>query len=147
MKDQGVRPADSPNVGQSHSLFDTTRPPPPARLNRQFELVEIAPLEPAAAKIDGDERLMEQAAGGRLTKLEMATSLAIGPRQAFLEACAEIEKKYTDACAAAKDPCLEAGCAAEGEVCLEPLLRAGLDYPTACGAEFVKLFRDRANRA
>jgi hypothetical protein len=98
-------------------------------------------------RMDRPARLMKYAAEGRLTKHALATLLALEPRAVFLEACAAIEKKYTDNCAAANDPCLESGCAAEGEVCLEPLLRAGTDYHKACAAEWVKLFADRANRA
>ena len=63
-------------------------------------------------------------------------------RRLFLDACARIEKAYTAECAATNDPCLESGCAidqAAGEVCLQPLLRAGRDYDAACAAEWVKL--------
>jgi hypothetical protein len=117
-------------------------------VNRQHEIVEIAPYEQfAPAEAEGSERLMKDAVDGRLTKHELATHLAAGPRHLFLDACAAIEKTYTDDCAAAKDPCLESGCAVEGEVCLQPLLRAGTDYHKACGAEWVKLFAERANRA
>ena len=38
--------------------------------------------------------------------------------------------------------CLESGCAidqAAGEVCLQPLLRAGRDYDAACSGQWVKL--------
>lgn len=99
------------------------------------------------ATTNDDERLMKDAIDGRMTKHELATHLAVGPKHRFLDACAAIEQCYTDDCAAAKDPCLESGCAAEGEVCLQPLLRAGTDYQKACGTEWVKLFADRANRA
>ena len=67
-------------------------------------------------------------------------------RRAYLDACAVIEKTYTDACAAKKDPCLETGCAVEGETCLEPLLSAGPDYRKACAAEWIKLFKTPDNR-
>jgi hypothetical protein len=97
--------------------------------------------------MDRPERLMTHAAEGRLTKHALATLLTIEPRRVFLDACAAIEKQYTDDCAAGNDPCLESGCAAEGEVCLQPLLRAGADYHKACAAEWVKLFADRTNRA
>ena len=66
-------------------------------------------------------------------------------RGMFLDACAKIEKAYTAECAAANDPCLESGCAidqAAGEVCLQPLLRAGHAYDEACAAEWVKLVED-----
>lgn len=63
-------------------------------------------------------------------------------RRLFLQACTRIEQAYTAECAATNDPCLESGCAidqAAGEVCLQPLLRAGRDYDAACAAEWVKL--------
>ena len=97
--------------------------------------------------LDTPERLMDLATKGRLSKHALATFLAIQPRQAFLEACAAIEKKYTEQCAAANDPCLESGCSMDGEVCLEPLARSGTEYHKACAAEWVKLFANRENRA
>jgi hypothetical protein len=90
---------------------------------------------------------MRFAAEGRLTKHALATLLTEQPRRVFLGACASIEEKYTADCAAAKDPCLESGCSMEGEVCLEPLLRANTDYHKACAAEWVKLFAHCENRA
>jgi hypothetical protein len=95
---------------------------------------------------DTPERLMKYAAEGRLTKHALATTLTAEPRRVFLDACAAIERRYTDECSAAKDPCLASGCAVEGEVCLEPLLRAGTHYHRACAAEWVKLYADRENR-
>ena len=95
--------------------------------------------------LETPERLMALAAEGRLTKHALATLLAVPPRQVFLDACAAIEKKYTDECAA-KDPCLESGCSMEGEVCLQPLLRAGTEYHKACAAEWIKLFADPRHR-
>jgi hypothetical protein len=35
----------------------------------------------------------------------------------------------------------------DGEVCLQPLLRAGTEYHKACAAEWTKLFVIRENRA
>jgi hypothetical protein len=93
------------------------------------------------------ERLMALASEGRLTKHALATLLTEEPRHVFLDACARIEKKYTDDCVATKDPCLESGCAVEGEVCLQPLLKSGTDYHKAYAAEWIKLFADRGNRA
>jgi hypothetical protein len=92
------------------------------------------------------QQLLQHAAEGRLTKHALAITLAPEPRERFLRACAAIEKKYTDDCAAAKDPCLESGCSAEGEICLQPLLRAGTEYHKACGAEWAKLFATAENR-
>jgi hypothetical protein len=93
------------------------------------------------------ERLMTLAAMGRLTKQTLAGLLVEPPRQEFLHACAAIEKKYTDECAAGKDTCLDAGCSMDGEVCLQPLLRAGAEFHKACGGAWVKLFANQANRA
>jgi hypothetical protein len=93
------------------------------------------------------ERLMELARQGSLSKRELAALLAPEKRQAFLDACAALERRYTQDCTATGDPCLEGGCAVEGEICLEPILRAGADYARACGAEWVKLFGDPDNSA
>jgi len=90
--------------------------------------------------------LLNLAEEGKLTKHALATTLTPESRRHFLEACAAIEKKFTDACAAAHDPCLESGCSAEGEICLQPLLRAESEYHKACGAEWAKLFASRENR-
>jgi hypothetical protein len=60
----------------------------------------------------------------------------------------EIERRYTEACTAKNDPCLESGCSVEGEdeICLQPLLNAGIEYQKACAAEWIKLFRVPRNR-
>ena len=92
------------------------------------------------------EPLLKYAEEGRLTKHALATMLTPEARQRFLDACAAIEKNYTDECAAAKDPCLESGCSAEGEICLQPLLRAGTEYHKACAAEWATLFSKPENR-
>jgi len=101
---------------------------------------------------DGDpsigttEALIKVAEQGRLPKSVLVNLLDLGHRRAFLAACAAIEKKYTEECTAANDPCLESGCAAEGEICLQPLLRAEVEYHRACAAEWIKLFADPCNR-
>jgi hypothetical protein len=100
----------------------------------------------AAADLGSPERLMQIACEGRLPKQALAGLLRAESRQRYLKACADIERKYTEACTAKKDPCLESGCAVEGEICLQPLLRAGVDYQKACAAEWLKLFRNPANR-
>jgi hypothetical protein len=87
------------------------------------------------------ERVMSDAAEGRLPKLELAALLDAESRKAFLAACTAIEKTYTDACAATHDPCLESGCSLEGEVCLQPLLRAEDEVQRAYGAEWLKIVR------
>ncbi len=92
------------------------------------------------------ERLMQFAAEGHFTKAELADLLTAESRAAYLEACAAIEKAYTEACTAQKDPCLESGCASEGEICLQPVLRAGPEYQRACGVEWIKKFRNPQNR-
>ena len=100
----------------------------------------------AGERIGSLEDLMKAAAQGRLSKSTLASLLDTQHRQAFLDACAVIERKYTEECAT-HDPCLEAGCAVEGEICLQPLLRAGVEYQRACAAEWIKLFANPRNRS
>ncbi len=90
-------------------------------------------------------QLQTLAAEGRLTKHALATTLAPEPRRRFLDACAAIEKEYTDKCGSA-DPCLESGCSTAGEICLQPLLRAGTEYHKQCGAQWAKLYAREENR-
>ena len=90
--------------------------------------------------------LLRYAARGQCSKSELANLLMQRPRTAFLQACAKIERGYTEACTAANDPCLESGCSAEGEICLVPLLRAGREYRRAYSAEWNKLFARPENR-
>ena len=92
-------------------------------------------------------QVITHAIEGRLSKHALTTLLAPEARRPFLDACAAIELTYTEDCRAKNDPCLASGCSAEGERCLEPLLRAGVDYYKACGAEWAKLFADQSNRA
>jgi len=91
-------------------------------------------------------QLLKFAEEGRLTKHALATMLTLESRREFLDACAAIEKKFTDDCRATNDPCLESGCSAEGEICLQPLLRAHSEYHKACAAEWAKLFARHENR-
>jgi hypothetical protein len=93
------------------------------------------------------EQLIELAQKGGMTKQVLVRFLALGKRQRYLDACAALEKRYTDECAASGSPCLEGGCAVEGETCLEPVLRADHDYLKACGNLWAKLFTDPRNRA
>jgi hypothetical protein len=102
----------------------------------------ITPIE-----VGTPEHLMELAREGRLSKEALAQFLAIDKRARFLNDCAAIEKGYTEACTATGDPCLEGGCAVEGDICLQPLMHAGLDYYKACGAAFTRLFGDPRNRS
>lgn len=96
--------------------------------------------------VETPEELMRIAEQGRLPKGVLVKLLDIEHRHAYLDACARIEKKYTEDCTAGNDPCLESGCAVEGEICLQPLLRAGTEYHRACAAEWLKLFADPRNR-
>lgn len=98
-----------------------------------------------AAALDTPEQLVTYAIEGRLSKHELARVLTVDARRVYFDACAAIELNYTHDCGAL-DPCLECGCSAEGERCLQPLLRAGTDYHKACGAEWATLFADRGNR-
>ena len=94
------------------------------------------------------DELMALAAEGRLTKAELADLLAVDQRRPFLDACAHLEKNYTEDCPGMDHgPCLESGCSAEGEICLQPLLHAGSAYQKACAEVWLPIFRDPKNRA
>jgi len=97
-----------------------------------------------ASSRDTPEHVISYATGGRLSKHALASLLTAQARVPFFDACSAIELRRTEACA--KDPCLESGCSAEGERCLQPLIRAGTAYYKACGVEWAKLFADAANR-
>jgi hypothetical protein len=99
----------------------------------------------SASALDTPEDVITFAVGGRLSKHALASLLTATARKPFSEACATIELNYTKDCGL-NNTCLEAGCSAEGERCLQPLLRAGSDYEKACGTEWAKLFADIANR-
>lgn len=99
----------------------------------------------SASALDTPEGVITFALGGRLSKHALASLLTAAARKPFSEACAKIELNYTKDCAL-NDTCLEAGCSADGERCLQPLLRAGTDYEKACATEWTKLFADDANR-
>lgn len=94
------------------------------------------------------ERLMQSAADGHLSKEALANLLDVESRRPFLEACAAIEKKYTEECGN-DDPCLPTGCSidrAAGEACLQPLLNEPIEYRKACAGEWITLFRKPQNR-
>ena len=74
--------------------------------------------------VGSPDKLMTFAAEGRLTKQVLGSLLGADDALAYLDACSVIEQQYTADCAAKDDPCLESGCAVEGEVCLEPLLQS-----------------------
>jgi hypothetical protein len=92
------------------------------------------------------EELMTLAAGGIYSKGALADLLAPEARHTFLVACAAIERKLTEACTATDEPCLDDGCAVDGEVCLQAVLKSGTEYPKACAAEWIALFSNPANR-
>ena len=96
--------------------------------------------------VGSPEKLMAFAEEGHLAKHVLEHVLGGADRPAYLAACAVIEKRYTAECTARHDPCLESGCSLEGEVCLEPLLRAGRDYHRACGAAWKIRFEDPRHR-
>src|SRR5262245_45008595 len=99
-----------------------------------------------ASTLTSPEQVIACAIDGRLSKHALAGLLTRDARIAFADACARIEQQYTNECRDLDDPCLESGCSADGERCLQPLLRAGVDYYKKCGAEWAKLFADSANR-
>jgi len=92
------------------------------------------------------DELMNLAGEGRFTKDELAGFLAIESRRPFLDACGHIERTFTENCAQ-HEPCMEAGCSAAGEICLQPLLHAGSAYYKACAAAWLPVFREPKNRA
>jgi hypothetical protein len=108
----------------------------------------LAVQENVAKQMGSPDRLMMFAEQGYLPKDALVSLLSIEQRRPYLEACARIERQYTEACTAKNDPCLESGCSVEGEdeICLQPLLHAGIEYQKACAAEWIKLFRVTANR-
>ena len=108
--------------------------------------VTLHEREGCDACVSTSEHLIALAREGRLPKPVLASLLEIGPRQDYLDACARIERRYTDECIAENDPCLESGCAVEGEICLQPLLKAGTAYDQACGRAWVTFFGDPRNR-
>jgi hypothetical protein len=87
------------------------------------------------------DQLKSLAADGRLSKAELAGLLALENRQAFLDACAAIEMRFTEECTGKNDPCLESGCSCEGEVCLQPLQHAESAYHKACAALWLPFYR------
>ena len=96
--------------------------------------------------VGSPEKLMAFAEDGRLTKQVLGSLLGSDNGSAYLDRCTVIEKQYTADCAASDDLCMEAGCAVEGEVCLEPLLKAGREYRRACGAAWRIEFEDPQHR-
>jgi hypothetical protein len=104
--------------------------------------------EHISRQVGSPDLLMRFADRGELPKQLLANLLLPDQRQRFLDACTQLERQYTEACAASNNPCLESGCSVAGgtEICLQPILRAGLEYHRACAAEWLKLFRLPRNR-
>lgn len=92
------------------------------------------------------QQVISFALQGRLPKPALATLLTARARRPFYDACGAIEMKYTEACRANGEPCMQSGCSAEGERCLQPILAAGIEYDKACAAVWAPLFEDPANR-
>jgi hypothetical protein len=100
----------------------------------------------AATPVATPDQLIAYAIEGRLSKHALAGLLTAAARRSFSDACGRIEQRFTNECRDLKDPCLASGCSADGERCLQPLLRAGIEYYRECGAEWAKLFADAVNR-
>jgi hypothetical protein len=117
-------------------------------VDRATPVSALAVQEDVGQHVGSPDRLMKFAEQGHLPKHALVDLLSIEQRQSYLEACAQIERRYTEACTAKNDPCLESGCSVEGEdeICLQPLLNAGIEYRQACAAEWVKRFRVPDNR-
>jgi hypothetical protein len=121
---------------------------------RLFEDRGSAPASVAArayfaTRLGTAARLMQFVADGHVPHSVLTEMLDAGLRRPYLDACTSIERKYTSDCRASGDPCLESGCSIDtdaGEVCLQPLLRAGEDYEKACAAAWIALFQKPANR-
>ena len=108
----------------------------------------LAVQEYVSQRFGSPDRLMKFAEEGHLPKHILVNLLSFDQRRLYMDGCAQIERRYTEACTAQNDPCLESGCSVEGEDenCLQPLLNAGIEYQRACAAEWLKLFRVPAKR-
>jgi len=115
-----------------------------------MDRVTPAGAERVRAFVDGHvsspERPVEFAVQGEMPEAVLTGPLVLDDRPSYLRACERIERAYTEACAASHDSCLASGCSAEGEVCLQPLLRAGAEYHVACAEAWARLFRSPAHR-
>ena len=103
-------------------------------------------IKPNTITID---QLTQLAIDGQLSKETLAQLLAPEQRRAYTDACGAIEKTFTHACSTSGDSCLESGCSIDhehGEVCLQPLLRAGADYQKKCGETWARFFSNPKNR-
>ena len=102
--------------------------------------------EDVAGYLGSPEGLIAFAGEGRVSKASLASVLEPDSRQKFLNACAALEKRFTAECPTHGETCLADGCAMEGEVCLQALLKAGSAFQQACAAEWIQLFKVEANR-
>jgi hypothetical protein len=115
-------------------------------MNSTDRLVDAGLDAELASLIGTPEQLIRFAKDGRVPKAVLASALTPEKRRMFLDTCAGIERELTEKCTAKQDPCLESGCALEGEVCLEAVLRAGDGYCKACAASWLAVFADPNNR-
>ena len=94
------------------------------------------------------EQMMGLAVQGRLTKDFLADQLVTAKRKLFLNACGSFERRLTAACKERYEPCLACEYSMEEEdACLNAVLEAGIAYAAGCGAIWVRIFKDPANRA
>ena len=93
------------------------------------------------------EKLMELARVAHFSKEGLARLLVSEIRPSFFSACAVLEKEATSRCGSS-DPCLEEGCAFEGndEVCLNAVLLSEGKCLKACTDVWVNNFKNPENR-
>ena len=101
--------------------------------------------EAVNAYLGSPESLVTFAREGHLSKFALASVLEPDSRQRFLDACAGLEKRFTVECGHG-DTCLADGCAMDGEICLQAVLKAGSAFQQACATEWIGLFTIEANR-
>ena len=110
-----------------------------------MDTIHVADAE-VVAYLGSPDRLMKVAAEGHLSNFVLASLLESDSRQQFLNACAALERRFTAECPSHGETCLADGCAMDGEVCLQALLKAGSAFQQACAAEWVRLFTVEGNR-
>ncbi len=74
----------------------------------------LAVQEDVTRRVGSPDRLMKFAEQGHLPKHVLVNLLSIDQRQPSLKACAQVERRYTEACRATNEPCLESGCSVGG---------------------------------
>jgi hypothetical protein len=110
-----------------------------------MDTINVADSE-VVTYLGSPDRLMTVAGEGHLSKFALASVLESDSRQQFLDSCAVLEKRFTADCPAHGETCLADGCAMDGEVCLQALLKAGSAFQQACAAEWTQLFKVERNR-